>query len=75
MIFDFGCLFGKEELEVTPIFGACGIVSTGITWQVEQSSVFDGKVCRSKDIFLSKWIFSSFGEYFIQCKLIVLQWE
>ena len=51
MMFDVGCLFGKEELEVIPIFGACGLVSRGITCPVEQSIVFDGKVCRAKDIF------------------------
>ena len=51
MMFDVGCLFCKEDLEVTPIFGACGLVSSGMTWQVEESSVFDGKVCRSNDIF------------------------
>ena len=64
MMFDVGCLFGKEELVVTPIFGACGLVSPDITWQVEQSSVFDGKVCRSKDIFLGEWLFSIFGKQF-----------
>ena len=46
MMFDVGCLFGKEELEVTPIFGTCGIVLPGITWKVEQASVFNGKLCR-----------------------------
>ena len=63
-MFDVGGLFGKEELEVNPVFGACGLVSPGITCQVEQSSLFDGKVCKSKDIFIGEWIFSSFGEYF-----------
>ena len=52
MMFDVGCLFGREEFEVTQIFGACGIVSPSITCQVEKSSVFDGKVCRAKDVLL-----------------------
>ena len=43
-MFDVGCLFGREDLEVTPIFGACGLVSPGITWQAEQYSVFNGNV-------------------------------
>ena len=64
MMFDVDWLFGKKYLEVTPIFGACGIVLPGITWKVEQSSVFDGKVCRSKDIFLVEWLSYSFGKYF-----------
>ena len=64
MVFDVGCLSVKEDLEVTPNFGACGLVSPGITWQVEQSSVFNGKVYRSKDIFLSEWLFYIFGKYF-----------
>ena len=34
-MFDVGRLFGKEDIEVTPIFGANGLVSPGITWQVE----------------------------------------
>ena len=62
MMFDVGCLFGKEELEVTPIFGACGIVLPDFTLQVEQYSVFDGKVCILKDVFLGEWVFSIFGE-------------
>ena len=49
-MFDVGCLFDKENLEVISIFGACGIVSPGTTWKVGKSSVFDGKVCRAKDI-------------------------
>ena len=61
-MFDVGCLFGKEEFVVTPIFGACGLVLPGITWQVEQSSVFDGKVLRERDIFLSELLFSIFGK-------------
>ena len=59
-MFDVGCLFGKEQLEVNPIFGSFGIVLPGITWQVEQSIVLDDKVCREKDVFLSEWLFSSF---------------
>ena len=51
MMFDVGCLFGKGDLEVTPIFGAYGLVSPGIIWQVDRSSVFNEKVCRAKDIF------------------------
>ena len=54
MMFDAGCLFGKDELEAPPIFGACGIFSPGITWQVGLSSVFDGKVYRVKDVFLGE---------------------
>ena len=61
MMFDVGCLFCKEELEVTPIVGPCGVFLTGITWQVEKFSVFYGKVCRAKDFFFSEWIFSRFG--------------
>ena len=63
-MFDVGSLFGKDEFEVTPIFDTCGIVLPGTTWQVEQSSVFGGKSCRSKDIFLSEWLFYGIGEYF-----------
>ena len=62
MMFDVGCLFGREEFEVTPIFGACGLVSPGITCQVEKSSVFDGKVYRANKFFLSEWLFSGFSE-------------
>ena len=62
MMFDVGYLFGKEEIEVNQIFGALGIFSSGITRQVEQSSVFNGKVCRAKDCFISAWIFYIFGE-------------
>ena len=54
MMFDIGCIFSKEDLEVAPFFGACGIFLPGVTWKVEQSSVFGGKVCRSKDIFLGE---------------------
>ena len=62
MMFDVGCLFGKEELEVTPFFGSCRLVSPGITRQVEQYSVFYGKVYRAEDRFLSECILSIFGE-------------
>ena len=62
MMFDIGCLFGKKELEVNLIFGTCGIVSPVITWQDEKSSVFDGKVCREKDIFIFEWLLSRFGK-------------
>ena len=51
MMFDVGCLFGREEFEVTPNFGASVLVSTCITYQVEQYSVFDVKVCRVRMIF------------------------
>ena len=51
MMFDVGCLFVKEDLEVTPIFGTCGLVLLDIKWQVEQSSVFDGNACISNNIF------------------------
>ena len=61
-MFDVVCLFGKEELEVTPLFDDCGFVLPSITWQVEKTIVFDGKVCRAKDIFLIEWIFFSFGK-------------
>ena len=61
-MFDVGFLFRKEEIEVTSIFGACGIVLPDITWQVEQSSVFNGNVCISKDIFLGEWLLTIFGE-------------
>ena len=44
MMFDVGCIFGKEELEVTTIFGDFWLVLPGITCQVEQSSVFGSKV-------------------------------
>ena len=60
-MFDIGCLFGKEELEVNPVFGACGLVSPVITWQVEKFSVFYDKVCRSKDLFLIQWLLFKFG--------------
>ena len=60
MMFGVSCLFVKEELEVTPFFGICGIVSPGIIWYVEQSSVFYGKVRRAKDIFIGEWLFSIF---------------
>ena len=59
-MFDVGCLFGKEEFEVAPIFGACGIVLPGITWQAEKSSVFDRKEIIATDLFLIEWLFYSF---------------
>ena len=48
-MFDVGCLFGKEELEVTSIFGVFGLVLLDIMWQVEKFSIFNVKVCRAKD--------------------------
>ena len=41
----------KKSFKLLLLFCACGLVLTGITCQVEQSSVFDGKVCRAKYIF------------------------
>ena len=52
MMFDVGCLFGKEDIEIIPNFGACELVLPGITWHVEESSVFNGKVFISNDVFL-----------------------
>ena len=51
-MFGVDCLFYKEELEVTPNFGASVLVSPCITYQVEQYSVFDVKVCRVRIFFL-----------------------